>query len=97
MIFFCRNNGWAISTPVGDQFRSRFSPLSLIIGNLQFLDLKDTFVNIQGDGIVVRGQAYGVHSIRVDGNDALAIYSAVRAARQMAITEQRPVLIEVIL
>ncbi|CDP04673.1 unnamed protein product [Coffea canephora] len=68
VIFFCRNNGWAISTPVGDQFRS--------------------------DGIVVRGQAYGVHSIRVDGNDALAIYSAVRAARQMAITEQRPVLIE---
>lgn len=22
VIFFCRNNGWAISTPVADQFRS---------------------------------------------------------------------------
>ncbi|KAL3524565.1 hypothetical protein ACH5RR_012937 [Cinchona calisaya] len=68
VILFCRNNGWAISTPIEDQFRS--------------------------DGIVVRGQAYGVRSIRVDGNDALGIYTAVRAARQMAISEQRPVLIE---
>jgi 2-oxoisovalerate dehydrogenase E1 component alpha subunit len=48
-----------------------------------------------GDGIVVKGQAYGVRSIRVDGNDALAIYSAVQAARQMAVSEERPILIEV--
>lgn len=68
VIFICRNNGWAISTPTSDQFRS--------------------------DGIVVRGQAYGVRSIRVDGNDALAVYTAVKAARQMAVSEQRPVLIE---
>lgn len=50
---------------------------------------------IIGDGIVVKGQAYGIRSIRVDGNDALAVYSAVRSAREMAVTEQRPVLIEV--
>ncbi|XP_075514667.1 2-oxoisovalerate dehydrogenase subunit alpha 2, mitochondrial-like isoform X2 [Primulina tabacum] len=68
VIFFCRNNGWAISTPVSDQFRS--------------------------DGIVVRGQAYGVRSIRVDGNDALAVFNAVHVARKMAINESRPVLIE---
>ncbi|KAH6765462.1 thiamine diphosphate-binding fold superfamily protein [Perilla frutescens var. hirtella] len=68
VILFCRNNGWAISTPLSDQFRS--------------------------DGIVVRGQAYGVRSIRVDGNDALAVFSAVCMARKMAISESRPVLIE---
>ncbi|XVE86515.1 hypothetical protein DITRI_Ditri18aG0039800 [Diplodiscus trichospermus] len=68
VIFICRNNGWAISTPTSDQFRS--------------------------EGIAVRGQAYGVQSIRVDGNDALAIYSAVHAARRMAVNEQRPILIE---
>lgn len=68
VIFFCRNNGWAISTPVSDQFRS--------------------------DGVVVKGQAYGIRSIRVDGNDALAVYSAVSAAREMAIREHRPILIE---
>jgi hypothetical protein len=48
-----------------------------------------------GDGIVVRGQAYGIRSIRVDGNDALAVYSAIHTAREMAISEQRPVLVEV--
>lgn len=68
VIFICRNNGWAISTPVSDQFRS--------------------------DGVVVRGRGYGVRSIRVDGNDALAMYTAVCAARKMAITEHRPILIE---
>ncbi|KAJ0571668.1 putative 3-methyl-2-oxobutanoate dehydrogenase (2-methylpropanoyl-transferring) [Helianthus annuus] len=48
-----------------------------------------------GDGIVVKGQAYGIPSIRVDGNDALAVYNVVRSAREMAINEQRPILIEV--
>ncbi|RZC94485.1 hypothetical protein C5167_026217 [Papaver somniferum] len=68
VVFICRNNGWAISTPTSQQFRS--------------------------DGIVVKGQAYGIRSIRVDGNDTLAMYSAVHAAREMAIKEHRPILIE---
>ncbi|KAL6642349.1 hypothetical protein ACP70R_020530 [Stipagrostis hirtigluma subsp. patula] len=68
VIFFCRNNGWAISTPTAEQFRS--------------------------DGAVIRGQAYGIRSIRVDGNDALAVYSAVHAAREMAVSEGRPILVE---
>ncbi|XP_071716282.1 2-oxoisovalerate dehydrogenase subunit alpha 2, mitochondrial-like [Rutidosis leptorrhynchoides] len=68
VVYICRNNGWAISTPVTEQFRS--------------------------DGIVVKGKGYGIRSIRVDGNDVLAVYDAVRAAREMAINEQRPILIE---
>lgn len=48
-----------------------------------------------GDGVVVKGQAYGIRSIRVDGNDALAVYSAIRAARMMVVREQKPVLVEV--
>ncbi|KAF3334145.1 2-oxoisovalerate dehydrogenase subunit alpha 2 [Carex littledalei] len=68
VIFFCRNNGWAISTPITDQFKC--------------------------DGVVIRGQAYGIRSIRVDGNDALAVYSAVHAAREMAVSEGRPILVE---
>ena len=50
---------------------------------------------LAGDGIVTRGQAYGIRSVRVDGNDTLAVYSAVHTARKMAITEGRPILIEV--
>eukprot|EP00253_Pinus_taeda_P012942 PITA_12942 len=68
VVFICRNNGWAISTPSSEQFKS--------------------------DGVVVRGQGYGIRSIRVDGNDALAMYFAVSQARQMAIEESKPILIE---
>ncbi|XP_021718149.1 2-oxoisovalerate dehydrogenase subunit alpha 2, mitochondrial-like [Chenopodium quinoa] len=68
IVFICRNNGYAISTPISDQFRS--------------------------DGVVVKGQAYGIRSFRVDGNDALAVYNVVRTAREMAISEQRPILVE---
>ncbi|KAK6277235.1 hypothetical protein POUND7_017558 [Theobroma cacao] len=68
VIFVCRNNGWAISTPISEQFRS--------------------------DGIVVKGKAYGIPSIRVDGTDALAVYSAIHAARDKAINVQGPVLVE---
>lgn len=52
-------------------------------------------IDMAGDGIVVKGAAYGIQSMRVDGNDALAVYNAVRAARQMAVLEQRPILLEV--
>ncbi|KAM3375638.1 2-oxoisovalerate dehydrogenase subunit alpha 1, mitochondrial-like [Capsicum galapagoense] len=68
VIFICRNNGWAISTPVHEQFRS--------------------------DGVVAKGLGYGIRSIRVDGNDVIAVYSAIGAARNMAINEGRPILVE---
>jgi 2-oxoisovalerate dehydrogenase E1 component alpha subunit len=68
VIFFCRNNGYAISTPSSEQFK--------------------------GDGIASRGMGYGIKTIRVDGNDALAVFIATQKARQIALTENCPVLIE---
>lgn len=68
MVFFCRNNGYAISTPVADQFR--------------------------GDGIVSRAAGYGMHAIRVDGNDLFAVKAATEAARKLALEKSCPVLIE---
>jgi len=68
VIFFCRNNGYAISTPSKEQYR--------------------------GDGIAGRGPAYGMLTVRVDGNDVFAVYNAVSQARQVALNEMRPVLIE---
>lgn len=67
-IFFCRNNGYAISTPAEEQFA--------------------------GDGIASRGIGYGVKTIRVDGNDALAVYAATKKAREIALAENCPVLVE---
>ncbi|VVC88066.1 unnamed protein product [Leptidea sinapis] len=67
VILFCRNNGYAISTPSSEQYR--------------------------GDGIASRGPALGLQTIRVDGTDALAVYNAVRRARELAL-QNKPVLIE---
>lgn len=68
VIFFCRNNGYAISTPAEEQFA--------------------------GDGIASRGLGYGIKTIRVDGNDAFAVYAATKLAREIALAENCPVLIE---
>ena len=47
-----------------------------------------------GDGIAVRGRSYGMPTIRVDGTDIFAIFAATQKAREMIVTEKRPVLIE---
>lgn len=67
-IFFCRNNGYAISTNVRDQYAS--------------------------DGIAPRGLAFGLPTIRVDGNDLLAVIAATRRAREIALEEGKACLIE---
>lgn len=67
-IFFCRNNGYAISTPAEEQFA--------------------------GDGIASRGIGYGVKTIRVDGNDVMAVFAATTLAREIALRDNCPVLIE---
>lgn len=67
-IFFCRNNGYAISTPAHEQYA--------------------------GDGIAARGVGYGMKTIRVDGNDVLAVLLATQQARRLAVEDNEPVLIE---
>lgn len=47
-----------------------------------------------GDGIASRGPAYGLDTIRVDGNDALAVLLAVREARRRAVEGKKGVLVE---
>jgi len=69
-LFYCRNNMYAISTPIDDQYA--------------------------GDGIAARGVAYGMPTIRVDGNDIFAIYHATKTARELIIREKRPACIEAI-
>lgn len=48
----------------------------------------------KGDGIAARGPAYGIRTIRVDGNDVLAMYYATKAAREYSIKTGKPILIE---
>ena len=53
-----------------------------------------TIDQYRGDGIASRGAGYGMATIRVDGNDIFGVYNATKAARELALTEMRPVLIE---
>ncbi|KRY88042.1 2-oxoisovalerate dehydrogenase subunit alpha, mitochondrial [Trichinella pseudospiralis] len=69
VVFFCRNNGYAISTCSSEQYA--------------------------GDGIGSRGPAYGLNTVRVDGNDVFAVHMATLHARQMAL-HCKPCLIEAI-
>lgn len=48
----------------------------------------------KGDGIASRGVGYGMHTIRVDGNDVWAVYKATEEARKIAVEQHKPVLIE---
>ncbi|PCI61697.1 MAG: 3-methyl-2-oxobutanoate dehydrogenase [Gammaproteobacteria bacterium] len=68
VIFFCRNNGYAISTPSDEQYK--------------------------GNGIASRGVGYGIKTLRIDGNDILAVMKAVQWARAYALAENAPVIIE---
>lgn len=69
VVFICRNNGYAISTPTLEQYR--------------------------GDGIASRGIGYGIDTIRVDGNDILAVREVTARARELALQDGgKPVLIE---
>jgi 2-oxoisovalerate dehydrogenase E1 component alpha subunit len=69
VVFFCQNNQWAISAPVGVQ----------------------TTVPISH-----RALGFGIESVRVDGNDVLAVLAVTRWAAARARTGEGPTLIEAV-
>ncbi|PWO00301.1 putative 2-oxoisovalerate dehydrogenase alpha subunit mitochondrial precursor [Tilletiopsis washingtonensis] len=69
-------------------------PVLFIVRNNGFAISTPSAEQYCGDGIASRGPGYGIPTIRVDGNDALAVRSAVQTARARAIAEHRPMLIE---
>lgn len=48
----------------------------------------------RGDGIAARGPAYGINTLRVDGNDIFAVYNATKKAKEYCLQNNKPVLIE---
>ncbi|MCC6376377.1 MAG: pyruvate dehydrogenase (acetyl-transferring) E1 component subunit alpha [Microbacteriaceae bacterium] len=69
VVFFCQNNHWAISEPVGLQAQRH---------------------------IADRSPGFGVPSLRVDGNDVLAVLAATRVALERAYTDGGPTFIEAV-
>lgn len=71
VIFFCRNNGYAISTPVKEQYK--------------------------GDGIAARGVAYGIPTIRCDGNDVFAVHEATAVRSHSHVNIKRELMLSIII
>ena len=70
------------------------SPVVFVARNNGYAISTPSSEQYAGNGIAARGLGYGIKTIRVDGNDILAVYAAAVAARNIAVQEQRPVLIE---
>jgi len=48
----------------------------------------------RGDGIAVRGVSYNIKTARCDGNDTWAVHHVMKQAREIAVRDKVPVLIE---
>lgn len=70
------------------------SPTLFIVRNNGFAISTPSSEQYYGDGIAARGPGYGIDTIRVDGNDVLAVLSAVREARHRCLEQGRAVLVE---
>jgi 2-oxoisovalerate dehydrogenase E1 component alpha subunit len=90
-IFFCRNNGCTLYLKGNCIYiPPTHSSLVVYTGAIS-TSAHDQF---KGDGIASRGPAYGMPTIRVDGEDLLAVYDCMKAARKIALEEGTPVLVE---
>lgn len=57
-------------------------------------DAADVDEQFRTDGTAIRGPAYGMKTIRVDGNDAIAVYQATQLARDYIVKNKAPVYME---
>ncbi|KAG6916324.1 hypothetical protein DXG01_007374 [Tephrocybe rancida] len=70
------------------------SPTLYIARNNGFAISTPSTEQFYGDGIAARGPGYGIDTVRVDGNDVLAVLAAVREGRRRCLEQGRAVLIE---
>ncbi|KAI1005242.1 2-oxoisovalerate dehydrogenase subunit alpha [Podosphaera aphanis] len=74
---------------------TRSCPVIYICRNNGYAISTSTQEQYRGDGIAGRGVGYGISTIRVDGNDILAMREVTARARELALQDGgRPVLIE---
>lgn len=70
------------------------SPTLFLARNNGFAISTPNSQQFYGDGISARGPGYGVDTVRVDGNDVLAVMNAVKEARRCCLEGGRAVLVE---
>lgn len=72
------------------------APVIFIARNNGYAISTPAHEQFKGDGIACRAAGYGMRALRVDGVDTLAVYEAMKKAREYAVTENKPVLLETI-
>jgi len=65
-----------------------------VVNNQWAISSFSGFAGAEATTFAARGIGYGIASLRVDGNDALAVYAATQWAAERARTNQGPTLIE---
>ncbi len=65
-----------------------------VVNNQWAISSFSGFAGAEATTFAARGVGYGIASLRVDGNDALAVYAATEWAAERARTNQGPTLIE---
>jgi len=70
------------------------SPVLYIARNNGFAISTPSTEQYNGDGIASRGPGYGIDTVRVDGNDILAVITTIREARKRCLEQGRAVLVE---
>ncbi|KAG2050072.1 branched-chain alpha-keto acid dehydrogenase E1-alpha subunit [Suillus hirtellus] len=70
------------------------SPTLFLARNNGFAISTPNSQQFYGDGISARGPGYGVDTVRVDGNDVIAVMNAVKEARRRCLEGGRAVLVE---
>lgn len=53
-------------------------------------------LQVASENISIRAKSYGMHGVTVDGNDPIAVYEAVKEARERALNGDGPSLIEAV-
>lgn len=69
-------------------------PVIFVVRNNGFAISTPSTEQYAGDGIASRGPGYGISTVRVDGNDVLAVRAAMRHAKQHALANSAPFLVE---
>ncbi|KAG2065302.1 branched-chain alpha-keto acid dehydrogenase E1-alpha subunit [Suillus decipiens] len=71
------------------------SPTLFLARNNGFAISTPSSQQFYGDSLSARGPGYGVDTVRVDGNDVLAVMSAVKEGRRRCLEGGRAVLVEI--
>jgi pyruvate dehydrogenase E1 component alpha subunit len=71
-------------------------PVIFIVQNNQYGISTPTSVQTASESIAIKSVAYGIKGIQVDGNDFFAMYAAMKKARELALQNSEPILIEAV-